>query len=453
MMFSPDTVSRQGRAANGVFGMWVATVRAAVGILRSFLPDVWPVLVVLFTWLFMAALYPFFAASNAMLVFTVGSLAYLVGSRVGQLGVWPGSILVPRYTGLLFVLCVSGVVLPTLLAGLGCWSLGNSVPSVAPALLVGAAMMRHAIRRPVPPSGVGAWWLILAFATLCGAAFAGERQPLVQLAGVTSLLSLAWIQIPALLGAGLIVPVVYRALARETTVVDRAAWSPIGIGDAALEDLREGAGGAAGALGMVVLMWYFFPRTAEDVFLIVWLVSLGNTIFHWWESTVHVQLSRNWIFGIARDRRDLGRRAAARVVWMSLPWLVLGSCWSGIHALMAASREAFLLKEVLLIQIAVLIVATSLCYLTRRLPPSFFGRTGIYSVFLGLGGGSCAYFAHDHDLNAVSYATLILALTGAGLSTVFFGGWALARAEILSEVYSRPDWRSRGTARNSFAPH
>lgn len=434
MMSSPDSVSRKGHGTNGVFGRWTVTPRPAIGVLGSFLPDVWPVLVVLCTWLFMAALYPFFAASNAMLVFTVGSLAYLVGSRVGQLGVWSGGILVPGYTGSLFVLCISGVVLPTLLAGLASWSLGNSLPAVAPATLVGAVMMRSAIRRPVPPSGIGIWWVILAFATLCGAAFAGARQPLVQLAQVTSILSHAWIQLPALVGTGLIVPGVSRAVARATTVIDRTDRSTMGFGDAPLADLRNGARDAATALGMIVLIWCFFPKTAEGMFLIVWLLSLCGTVSDWWESTVHVQLSRNWIFGMARDRNDLGRRAAARVVWMSLPWLVLGSGWSGIHALVTASAEAFLLKEVLLMQIAALVIATSLCHLTRRLPPSFPCRTGVVALLVGLGGGSCAYFAYDH--HATSYAMLIPALIGAALLTVFVGGRALARAEILSEIHS-----------------
>lgn len=442
MMSSPEAASRKGRFTNGVFGRWTVLARPAIGVLGSFLPDVWPALVVLCTWLFMAALYPFFAASNAMLVFTVGSLAYLVGSRVGQLGVWSGGILVPGYTGSLFVLCVSGVVLPTVLTGLVCWSLGNSVPAVAPAMLVGAVMMRSAIRRPVPPSGVGIWWVILAFATLCGAAFAGARQPLVQLAHATSVLSHAGVQLTALVGAGLIVPGAHRALARTTTVIDRTVPSPIGFGVAPVEDLRNGARNAATALGMIVLIWYFFPKTAEVMFLVFWFVSLCGTVSDWWESTVHVQLSRNWIFGIARDRNDLGRRAAARVVWMSLPWLVLGSGWSGIHALLTASGDAFFLKEVLLMQIAALLVATSLCHLTRRLPPSFPCRTGVVALLMGLGGGSCAYFAYDH--HATGYATLFLALIGAAMLTVFVGGHALARAEILSEVYISPLRRVRG---------
>lgn len=198
-----------------------------------------------------------------------------------------------------------------------------------------------------------------------------------------------------------------------------------------MRELRKGVSDAATALGLIVLMWYFFPKTAEYVFLIVWIVSLGNVVFDWWESTVHVQLSRNWIFGIARDRGDLGRRAAVRVVWMLLPWLMLGSAWSGIHALITGSAEAFLLNEVLLMQIAALLIATSLCHLTRRLPPSFFCRRGIFAVFVGLGAGSCTYFAYEYD--ATSYAMLILALIGSALLTVLVGGRGLARAEILTE--------------------
>ena len=118
MMSSPDTAPRGGGGKNSVFGAWTSTLRPAIGVLGYFLPDVWLVFVVLLIWLFMVTLFPSSAASNAMLLFTVGSLACLVGSRVGRLAAWSGGILVPRYTGTLFVLCVAGVVLPTLLAGL-----------------------------------------------------------------------------------------------------------------------------------------------------------------------------------------------------------------------------------------------------------------------------------------------------------------------------------------------
>ena len=206
---------------NGARGSWIATLKPTVEVLRSFHPEVWPVFVILATCLIMAGLYPFFAASNAMLVFTVGSLGYLVGSRIGQLAVWSGGILVPRYTASLFALCVWGVALATLLTGLVCWSLGSPAPAAAPAMLVGAAMMRRAIRRPLAPWGVAVWWAILAFATLCGAAFDGARQPLVQLAHASSALSHVWIQLGALVGVGLIVPGTRRAMALPTTGIDR----------------------------------------------------------------------------------------------------------------------------------------------------------------------------------------------------------------------------------------
>ena len=230
MMSSPDTVSRSRRVTSGGFGKW----GPAIGILGSFRPDVWAVLVVLCTWLFIVYANPPFVASNAMPVFTGASLGCLVGRRIGQLGVWPGGILVPRYTGTLFVLGVSGVVVPTLLAGLVSWSLGNAVPAVAPALLVGAAMMRHAIRHP---SAVRLWLFILVSAALWGGAgFAVDRQPLF--ADAASILSHAWTQVLALMGTCLVVPGVYRALARETTVFDRSVWSPSGLGNSLLEDRR-----------------------------------------------------------------------------------------------------------------------------------------------------------------------------------------------------------------------
>ena len=150
-----DSVARRDRAMNGALGSWIATLKPTAEVLRSFHPETWAVFVILATCLIMAGLYPFFAASNAVLVFTVASLGCLVGSRIGQLAVWSGSILVPRYTRSLFALCVSGVVLATLLTGLVCWSFGNPAPAVAPAMLVGVAMMRRAIRRPVVPRVVG----------------------------------------------------------------------------------------------------------------------------------------------------------------------------------------------------------------------------------------------------------------------------------------------------------
>ena len=437
MTSSPDTVSGRGRGANGGFRRWTVTLRPAIRILGSFRIDVefWAVLLALCFLLMPAVVRPSFAASNAILVLTVGSVACLVGSRVGYLAAWPGGILVPRYAGTLFVLCVGGVVLATLLAGFVCWSLGNSAPALAPAMFVGAAMVHQAIR--LPHVVVGIWFLILVFATMFEVGFAEERQPLV--ADAVSLLSHAWIQLPALIGTGLIVPRAYRALVRETIVIDRVVSSPSGHGNFPLEDLRYGAWLAALALGTIILLWYFFPNASEAAFLILWLIPLMMTVHEWWQSNVHVQLSRNWIYGIARDRRDLGRRAAARVVLMSLPWLVLGAGGSVIHALATPSAEAFLLKEVLLVQIAALLVATLLCHVTPRLPPSFFGRTGIYIVLLGLAGGPCAYLAeHDH---AIGYVTLILALIGAVLLTVFVGGRALARAEILSD--SPQGWRAR----------
>ena len=263
---SVDAVPRRGRAVNDIRGSWTTTFRPTVEVLRSFHPEAWPVFVILATCLIMAALYPFFAASNAVLVFTVVSLGCLVGSRCGQLAVWSGGILVPRYTGSLFALGVWRVVLATLLTGLACWSLGNPESAVAPAMLVGAAMMRRAIRRPVAPWGVAVWWAILAFATLCGAAFDGARQPLVQLAHASSALSHVWIQLGALVGVGLIVPGTRRAMALPTTGIDRAVQSPIGFGSLSREDLRKGVSEAAYALGILVLIWYFFPRTAGEFF-------------------------------------------------------------------------------------------------------------------------------------------------------------------------------------------
>ena len=429
-----DGVARMDRAMNGALGSWRATLKPTVEVLRSFHPEAWPVFAVLLAWLIVASLYPFFAASNAMLVFAVGSLGYLVGSRIGQLAVWSGGIVVPRYIGSLFALCVWGVALATLLTGLVCWSLGNPAPAVAPAMLVGAAAMRRAIRRPFAPWGVAVWWAILAFATLCGAAFDGARQPMVQLAHASSALSHVWIQLGALVGVGLIVPGTRRAMVLPTTGIDRAVQSPIGFGSLSREDLRKGVSGAAYALGMLVLMWYFFPRIAgEFFFMLLWFSTLGGAVCNWWESTVHVQLSRDWIFGVAQHRKELGRRAAARVVCMSLPWLVLGTGWSAIHAFATAPAEGLLLDEVLIVHSSALLSATSLCLVTGRLPPSVPYRRWAGLLLMGLGAGVCGYLTF-FEYHSWDYAVLVLALIGTAVLTVFLGGRALARAEILTEI-------------------
>ena len=442
-MNSPmDAVQRRRRAANGAFGVWTTPLGPTIGVLRSFHPDAWPVLAVLLTWLLMAGLYPVFAASNAMLVFTGGSLGYLVGSRVSHLGTWSGGILVPRYLRSLFALCLCAVVLPTLLTAFACWSLGNPQPAVAPALLVGLAMARRAIRKPLPPSGAGVWWLILIFALLCGGAFAGQRSPLVQLAQATSVLSNVWIQLACAVGAGFVVSGLSRALAQPTTHDDDNVVSPVGLGDFSLGEIRSGTSYAAAQLGVIVLIWYFFPKTAEWMFLFFWYLSLAQAMIEWWGTTAHIQLSRDWVFGAARNRNDLGRRTAAHALWISLPWLVLGTGWSGVHALVAPGNEAFFLKEVLLAHIAALLLVTSLCHLTRRLPPSFPCQAGVEALLVGLFTGGCYYFL-DQDYDAGGHAVLLLALIGAAVLAVLLGGRALAQAEVLTEVSDFRDWRKR----------
>ena len=311
---------------------------------------------------------------------------------------------------------------------------GNPAPAVAPAMLVGAAVMRYTIRRRVTPGGIAIWWGILAFAALCGAAFDGARQPLVQLAQAAYVLSPVWIQLAALLVFGLIVPGLRRDLAPSETGTDLAVQSPIGFGSLSREDLRKGLSAAASALGTLVFWWYFFPGVAEleFFFMLVWFVTLGGAICNWWESAVHVQLSRDWIFGIAQDRKELGRRAAVRVVWMSLPFLVLGTGGSAIHALLIAPGKGRLLDEVLLVHVSGLLVATSLCLLTRRLPPSR-DSSRWAGWLVGLGGGVCGFLTF-FEYDGWHYAVLALALIGVAVLTVFLGGRALAGAEIRTEV-------------------
>lgn len=439
MNSSKGAVSEKSRVARGAGGGWSAALRPTIGVLASFRPDAWPVLVVLLTWLLVAGLYPFFAASNAMLVFAVGSLGYLVGSRVGKLRAWSAGILVPRYMQSLFAVCVCGVVLPTLLAGLACRWLGNPEPAVAPAMLVGAALTRRAIRRPRGPHDVGGVWLMLVSVLLLAGGFAGEPPPLVQLAQATSALANAWIQLAGAVGAGLMVFSLYRALARPTIRIEAVVLPPVRLGDFSLADLRMGTLEAAFQLGGIVLIWFFIPDIAERLFVVIWVLGLAHIVIEWWEAAVHVQLSRDWIFGLARNRNDLGRRTAARAVWMSLPWLALGAGWSGVHRFVTAGAEAFFLKEVLLAHIAALLMATSFCHLTRRLPPSHLGlrRVGMEALLVLLFVGGCLYLS-SHDYNAWGHAALLLGLIGAAALTVLMGGRALARAEVLTEIPVAP---------------
>ena len=245
-------------------------LRPTVGVLAAFRPEAWSGVLVLLLWLLMAVLYPFFAASNAMLVLAVGSLGYLVGSRVGQLGVWSGGILVPRYSESLFALCVFGVVLPALLSGLVCLWLGNRVPAVVPALLVGAATTRHAIRRGLDPSVVAFLWLVVS---LAAGNSAEVRSQLVQAASV---LSNVWIQLSCAAGAGLIAPGLYRELVRPTARAEAIVLSPGGLGEFSLRDLRKGTSIAAVQLGVIVIFWCFVPKTAGQTFMIIWLARIAH---------------------------------------------------------------------------------------------------------------------------------------------------------------------------------
>ena len=236
MTSSPDPVSRRRRAANGGFLRWTVTLRPAIRILGSFRPDLefWVVLVVLFPLLCMLLVsavrtIPSSAGQQRDAgAHSLGVWPALVGNRVGHLVAWPGGILVPRFTGTLFVLCVAGVVLTTLLAGFVCWSLGNSAPALAPAMFVGAAIVHQAIRRPHFTGGI--WMSDPGVCDDVRQRGFRRRTHSRLVADAVSLLSHAWIQLPALIGAGLIVPRAYRALVREPTVIDRAPWSPSGHG-------------------------------------------------------------------------------------------------------------------------------------------------------------------------------------------------------------------------------
>ena len=61
---------------------------------------------------------------------------------------------------------------------------------------------------------------------------------------------------------------------------------------------------------------------------------------------------------------------------------------------------------------------------------------------MGWGGGVCGYFTF-FEYHSWDYAVLVLALIGTAVLTVFLGGRALARAEILTEIPVPP----RGSVR------
>lgn len=400
-------------------------IERTLDLLASFHIEAWAALPILAVWLLLPLLDRAYAASNVVLVLVVGAIGCLVGGRLGELRVWPATVLVPEYAQSLFLLCLAATGSATALGALWSWWLGNPLPAIGPALLIASAATWGAMR--IPAVAVVAMVVSLAPVFplwLAVAASLGLAMPF-DLSGV-------WIQLGALGGVGLVTLGIRRALVRPAVRPRQDEQPPVGFGRFPTEDLRVSAGGIGGLLCVMVAVWYWLPHWLEFCFLMTWLVSLGNTLLSWW-FTAHVQLSRDWTFGIAAHRQELGRRAGVRLIWLSLPWLVLGMAFAVIHALATNAEDELLFDDVLIIQSVTIASFAVLCRATRRLPParplSFF--VGV--PWMGLTGAACVALTFL-DYTAWAHSVLVLAVVGAGALAVGVGGPALARAELLSDT-------------------
>lgn len=133
---------------NDVLEMWPAEIRRIFEPLRSFRIEAWATIPILAFWLALSALDSGFAASDTVLLCVVGAIACLVGGRLGELGRWPATVLVPRYGQSLFLLCLTSAGSATALGALWSWWLGNPVPAIGPALLIAVGAMVGAMRIP-----------------------------------------------------------------------------------------------------------------------------------------------------------------------------------------------------------------------------------------------------------------------------------------------------------------
>lgn len=400
-------------------------IERTLDLLGSFYIEAWAALPVLAVWLLLALLDRTYAASNTALVVVVGAVACLVGGRLGELRVWPATVLVPGYGQSLFLLCLAAAGSATALGALWSWWLGNPVPAVGPALLFALAATVIGMRIPAALTVVMVSSLGPVFALFLGGAFylgyARSFDP-----------SDVWTQLGAFGGAGLIALRIRRSLVRPVIRPRHDGQPPVGFGRFPTEDLKVSAVGIGGPLCVLVALLYWLPHWLEFFFLIVWMGSFGNVLLSWW-FTVHVQLSRDWTSGIAEHRAELGRRAGVRLVWISLPWLVLGTAFAVVHAIATNAEYEFLLDDVLIIQSVTVASFVVLCGTTRRLPPSrplvFFAGV----PWIGLTGAACIALTFL-DYTAWAHAVLVLAVVGAGALAVVVGGPALARAEILREA-------------------
>ena len=404
---------------SGVLDRWSTEIRRTIEPLRAFRIEAWATIPIVAFWLAMSALDRVIAASNAVLLCVVGAVACLVGARLGELRGWPATVLVPRYGQSLFLLSVATAGSTTALGALWSWWLGNPTPAIGPVLLIAVTATLGAMRIPVAVVVA----IVLPFAPLMALflAFALSFD-----------LSDVRFQLGAFAAVGLVTLRIRRALTLPPHRVRQIGQAPIAFGRFPTEDLKIGATVIGGTLFLLVPLWYWSPQMLEFLFLIAWLTTLGNTLLGSW-FTMHVQLSRDWTLGIAEHRKELGRRAGVRLVWISLPWLVLGMAVAGIHALVTSGEDGFLFDEVLLVQSVTVASVAALCGTTRRLPPprAFWFLVGI--PWMGLTGGVCVALTFL-DYTAWAYSVLVLAVIGAGVLAVGVYGTALARAELLSEA-------------------
>lgn len=413
---------------NGGLGRWSAEVRRAFEPLRSFPIAAWGTVPLVVFWLALSALDRAIAASNAVLLCVVGAVACLVGGRLGELRAWPATVLVPRYGQSLFLLSLATAGSTTALGALWSWWLGNPFPAIGPALLVGAAATMGAMR--IPLGFVVAMVLPLAPLLALVLAFALSFD-----------LSELWFQLGALGGVGLVTLRLRRALVLPATRFRQVAQPPVAFGKLPSKDLQVAFWNTAGALCVLIPLWYWLGPVVESIFVFPWFLALGNALLSW-RFTVHVQLSREWTFGIAEDRKDLGRRAAVRGVWMSLPWLILGILVAVIHSFVKSPEEGLLFDELLVIQTVAVASIAVLCG-TSQMPPSQPSR--FFVAYLGLGsmGAACTALT-VLDYAPWAHAMLVVALVVATIMAVRLGGSALARAEILSEAPIQPGVSGRG---------
>lgn len=404
-------------------------IRRTFGPLRSFRIEAWATIPILAFWLALSALDRAFAASNAVLLCVVGGIACLVGGRLGELRAWPATVLVPRYGQSLFLLCLTTVGSATAFGVLWSWWLGNPFPAIGPALLICVAAMVGAMR--VPAVLVVA--TVLSFTPLL-VLFLAFAMPF-DLSGV-------WYRLGSLAGVGLIAFRLWRGLTRPPIRFRQVGQPPVAFGRFPSGDLKVSAKSLGGTLLVLVPLWYWAPHWLDFLFVMAWFLALGNALFSSW-FTVHVQLSRDWTFGIAADRKDLGRRAGVRLLWISLPSLVLGLVVAGIHASFSRADGGFLFDDVLIVQSVTVACFAALYASTRRLPPSQPFRFLIGVPWMGLTCGACGALTFL-DYTAWAYSALVLAVVGAGAFAVGVGGPALARAEILSDALIQPGFSGQG---------